>query len=193
MLWLELATKGQAAHGGSPDKGDNAIAKMLRLLEGVQGFALPGKHDLLGGSTLNLGRIEGGSAVNVVPAACTAALDLRVPPPLTTHTARKAIEAAMAKTGVPYEATVVSQLEPYEAPKGPMVDRVRHGLREAKPAARVVGLPYTTEASVYQAHAPCLLAGPGKLDRMHVPDERVAAADLRAAARFYAGLLRAWA
>lgn len=193
VLWLDLETRGKAAHGGTPERGDNAIHKMLRLLGAMDGFALPGRHALLGGSTLNLGRIDGGTAPNVVPARCTASLDLRVPPPGSTHTARRAVDAALGKAGVPYEARVVSQLEPFEAKTGPMLDRVRHWLREAKPGARDVGLPYGTEASVYQAHAPCIVAGPGRLDRMHVPDERVAVADLRAAARFYAALLRAWA
>lgn len=193
VLWLDLETKGKAAHGGSPHLGDNAIHKMLRLLQSLDGFALPERHALLGGSTLNLGQVHGGTASNVVPAKCTASLDLRVPPPASTHGARRALDAALGKAGVPYEARVVSQLEPFEAKTSPMMQRVRSWLREAKPGAKDIGLPYGTEASVYQAHAPCVVAGPGKLDRMHVPDERVAVADLKAAARFYASLLRAWA
>ena len=89
--------------------------------------------------------------------------------------------------------TGLGQLEPFQGPTGPMVQRVASMLREAKPGALETGLPYTTEASVYQAHAPCLVAGPGRLDHMHVPDERVAVADLRAATRFYRSVLRAWA
>jgi succinyl-diaminopimelate desuccinylase len=192
VLWLELACQGKAAHGGSPEKGDNAILKLLRLLQALDGFALPERHRLVGGSTLNLGTIEGGTAANVVPAHAKAQVDLRVPPPGATLGAKRALEAALGKAGVPYQSKVVSQLEPFQGPAGPMVDRVRSVLREARPGATEVGLPYTTEASVFQAHAPCLVAGPGALDRMHVPDERVAAADVRAALRFYRGVLRMW-
>ena len=65
-------------------------------------------------------------------------------------------------------------------------------LREAWPQAKDIGLPYGTEASAYQQAAPCVLAGPGALDQMHVPDERVSVAQVKAAHKFYRGLLRAW-
>lgn len=192
VLWLELAVQGKAAHGGSPEKGDNAIHKMMRLLGALDGFALPEKHRLVGGSTLNLGTIQGGTAANVVPAQCKAQVDLRVPPPSSSHAARKALDAALGKAGIAYQGRVVSQLEPFQGPSGPMVDRIRSMLRQARPDAAEVGLPYTTEASIFQTHAPCLVAGPGKLDRMHVPDERLSVAELRAARRFYLAVLRAW-
>lgn len=192
VLWLELETKGRAAHGSTPDQGANAIHAMLRLLQGVEGFALPQKHALLGGSTLNLGTLRGGDAPNMVPAACTATLDLRVPPPASIAGARKALEQALEKAGVPHAARVLSQHDPFEARPGPLLDRVRAALRSASPDARDVGLPYGTEASVYQAFAPCVVAGPGQLARMHAPGERVGVAQLRAAQRFYLGLLRAW-
>jgi succinyl-diaminopimelate desuccinylase len=193
VLWLELATKGKAAHGSRPQDGDNAIAKMLKLLQGVEGFALPEHHALVGGSTLNLGSLHGGEAVNIVPAHCTAQLDLRVPPPGTTHAARRALEAALQKTGVVHETRVMSDHAPFEARSGPLLDRVRKALRDANPRTQDVGLPYGTEASVFQAFAPCVVAGPGSLARMHAADERISVAELRAAQRFYRTLLSAWA
>jgi succinyl-diaminopimelate desuccinylase len=192
VLWLEIGTQGRAAHGSTPHEGDSAIAKMLRLLRAVEGFALPEKHGLLGGSTLNLGVLRGGEAVNVVPSRCAAQLDLRVPPPGSTAQARRALLAALNKADVPFDARVLGEHDPFEARPGPLLDRVRHWLREAAPEARDVGLPYGTEASVYQRHAPCVVVGPGQLAHMHARDERVALADVRAAQRFYRTLLEAW-
>lgn len=192
VLWLELATHGKAAHGSTPEKGDSAIAKMLRLLRELEGFALPQAHDLLGPATLNIGTLRGGEAVNVVPSRCAAELDLRVPPPASLHGARKALEDALGKAGVPYELHAKAQHEPFEATPSPMLDRVRAALREAHPGTADIGLPYGTEASVYQAQAPCVVVGPGALGRMHVPDERVSVAQVRAAQQFYRSLLRAW-
>lgn len=191
-LWLEVETRGKEAHGGKPQEGDNAVLKMLKLLQAVEGFELPQRHGLLGGSTLNVGALHGGEAFNVVPAQCTAKLDLRVPPPASVHGARKALEEALGKAGIPFQSRVFTQLDPFEARPGPLLDRVRHWLREANPQARDIGLHYGTEAAVYQQHAPCVVAGPGRLDFMHVRDERVGVAQLRAAQRFYLRLLKAW-
>jgi acetylornithine deacetylase/succinyl-diaminopimelate desuccinylase-like protein len=193
VLWVELETKGKAAHGSRPQEGENAITKMVRLLQSVEGFALPEKHALVGGSSLNLGVLRGGEAVNMVPPSCTAQLDLRVPPPASTAGARKGLEAALAKGGIPHGLRILSEHAPFETRPSPLIDRVRHALREAHPGATDIGLPYGTEASVYQAFAPCVVTGPGELARMHALDERVSIAQVRAATRFYRSLLEAWA
>jgi acetylornithine deacetylase/succinyl-diaminopimelate desuccinylase-like protein len=192
VLWLEVAVQGQAAHGSTPEKGRSAIQGMLRLLQGVEGFALPGRHAVTGGSSLNVGTLHGGEAVNMVAARCTASLDLRIPPPTPPAQARQHLEQALRKAGVPYEARVLAEHAPFEARPGLLLDRVRHWLRDAHPGAQDIGLPYGTEASVYQREGPCVVAGPGRMARMHARDEGLALDELRQAQRFYASLLRAW-
>jgi acetylornithine deacetylase/succinyl-diaminopimelate desuccinylase-like protein len=192
VLWLEVAVQGQAAHGSTPERGRSAIRDMLRLLQELDGFALPAKHGVVGGSSLNVGTLRGGEAVNMVAARCVAQLDLRIPPPMPTAQARAQLEAQLGKAGVPFAANVLAEHAPFEARPGLLLDRVRRWLRDAHPGARDVGLPYGTEASVYQREAPCVVCGPGRTARMHARDEGLAVAELRQAERFYASLLRAW-
>ena len=83
VLWARLATTGRAAHAGDPSAGDNAIARMARLLGHLQQFTTTtlgerslGAHH----STLNIGTIHGGTNTNVVPDQCVVTLDRRLLP-----------------------------------------------------------------------------------------------------------------
>jgi acetylornithine deacetylase/succinyl-diaminopimelate desuccinylase family protein len=89
-LFLKITSHGTQAHGSTPQHGVNAIWNMLELLERLKKFKFPkGTHPLHSPPTLNLGAIEGGSAVNMVPARCSAEVDIRY---LPGQTAREYIE-----------------------------------------------------------------------------------------------------
>ncbi|MGE3274653.1 MAG: M20 family metallopeptidase [Vicinamibacterales bacterium] len=71
----EIEVTGVAAHAGvDPGKGVSAVRELAR-----QVIALETLHDLDRGVSLNVGRIEGGSRANVVPASARAVVDVRVP------------------------------------------------------------------------------------------------------------------
>ena len=83
VLWARLTTTGRAAHAGDPSAGDNAIARMARLIVHLQAFASTQlKERSLGAhhSTLNIGTIAGGANTNVVPDQCVVTLDRRLLP-----------------------------------------------------------------------------------------------------------------
>ena len=83
VMWAELKTLGRAAHAGDPDAGDNAIARMMRLLARLShdmSKRLDGRIESSHRSTLNIGTIVGGTNTNVVPERCTATLDRRLLP-----------------------------------------------------------------------------------------------------------------
>ena len=85
VLWARLTTSGRAAHAGDPSAGDNAIARMARLLGHLQRFiAIELATRSLGAhhSTLNIGTILGGANTNVVPDQCVVTLDRRLLPGL---------------------------------------------------------------------------------------------------------------
>lgn len=69
-LVLRLAVHGRAAHGGSPEKGVNAIEELASLLVRL-------KKLRAGDTTVNIGLIGGGEKANVVPEEAWAVLDLR--------------------------------------------------------------------------------------------------------------------
>lgn len=74
-----VIAKGKQAHGSTPERGDNAINRMARFLSRLEKHELDHGEDLiLGGPTVNVGEIKGGSAPNIVPSVCEAILDIRL-------------------------------------------------------------------------------------------------------------------
>lgn len=69
-----LKVKGQAAHAGLDfDKGQSAILELGRQIEQISRFT-----DLKRGLTVNVGLVQGGTRVNVIPAEATASIDVRI-------------------------------------------------------------------------------------------------------------------
>jgi glutamate carboxypeptidase len=69
-LVLRLDVRGRAAHGGSPEKGVNAIEELAALLVRL-------KKLRTGDTTVNIGTIGGGEKPNVVAEGAWAVLDIR--------------------------------------------------------------------------------------------------------------------
>lgn len=69
-----LKVTGVPAHAGiEPEKGRSALLELAHQIIAIHALADP-----LAGTTLTVGRAEGGGAVNVVPASAAAEIDLRV-------------------------------------------------------------------------------------------------------------------
>jgi succinyl-diaminopimelate desuccinylase len=78
VLWLEVNTRGQTAHGSMPHLGVNAIMHMNKLLQALEKENIPYQpHPLLGDFTMNIATIHGGVKTNVVPDSCQVTIDLR--------------------------------------------------------------------------------------------------------------------
>ena len=73
-LWLELETRGKAAHGATPQLGKNAVHEMARIVDVLEtDYAArlrKRRHPLLGAATVNVGTISGGTQPNIVPDRC---------------------------------------------------------------------------------------------------------------------------
>jgi len=69
-----LKVTGKAAHSGLDfEKGESAILELAH-----QAIAISKLTDLKRGLTLNVGKVQGGTRVNVIPAEATAVLDVRI-------------------------------------------------------------------------------------------------------------------
>jgi glutamate carboxypeptidase len=70
-----LTVKGKAAHAGAKhEDGRSAILELARQIVRIEAMTDYGR-----GITVNVGLVQGGTGVNVVPAEATAEIDLRVP------------------------------------------------------------------------------------------------------------------
>jgi len=75
-LWYEVVLKGKGAHGGNPREGINAIEKAIALANTIKALEVS-SDPLLGSDTVNLGILQGGDAINVVPSRCKITFDIR--------------------------------------------------------------------------------------------------------------------
>ena len=136
QIWLELSAVGIANHGAHVHLGINAIERLMAALEQLMRLRelpcpLPeavrrailaaepvseavsgaGEAETLRHVTLNVGTIEGGRAVNLIPDAARARIDIRLPPGLDTAAVLSAAAAALdGLEGI--ESRVLSASEP---------------------------------------------------------------------------------
>ena len=101
FVWIDVETAGVAAHGSRPEEGVDAIAKMGRVLVGIDelGHELadgPG-HAVLGTGSVHASLIDGGQELSSYPAACRVQLERRTIPGEDAGTALAEIEAIIAR------------------------------------------------------------------------------------------------
>ncbi|MEK6955583.1 MAG: M20/M25/M40 family metallo-hydrolase [Nanoarchaeota archaeon] len=76
LLGIKIKCYGKNAPGSMPEKGKNAIDKLVKILSDIKNIILP-KDEKLGDTTLNIGKINGGTAANVVPDYAEAVIEFR--------------------------------------------------------------------------------------------------------------------
>lgn len=76
LLQIELTAQGITAHASEPYKGENAILKLIDLYNKlIKIYPMPAKDEFK--TTINLSKITGGTATNMVPGSATMTLDIR--------------------------------------------------------------------------------------------------------------------
>ena len=99
-VWhIEATARGISTHASRPWEGENAIKKLVDFLHELKTH-VPGKpcedkkhHH----NTLNIGKIQGGEAVNKVPHKAVAELDIRHIPEISKKELRKIVEKIAKK------------------------------------------------------------------------------------------------
>lgn len=76
-MGFTVKADGKAGHSGYPETGRNAIDLLVQGLAALQIVELPWSENL-GNTTINVGKIEGGFAANVIPASASATAVVRV-------------------------------------------------------------------------------------------------------------------
>ena len=100
FAWLEVETRGVAAHGSRPDLGVDAIAHIGQILTGVleldRRLRAGRGHLLLGTGTIHASLIEGGQELSTYPARCVVTLERRTIPGEDGASALREVEALIA-------------------------------------------------------------------------------------------------
>ncbi|HEY8742964.1 MAG TPA: M20 family metallopeptidase [Chloroflexota bacterium] len=192
-----LSTTGRAAHSSRPEEGDNAIDQMAAVLLCLRAFQvrLRGRrHPLVGSPTLSVGRIWGGTGVNIVPERCTIEIDRRLIPGEDAQGALAEMDALLAECAVDNPLLNITREEPFVA-DWPLETPSDAAVVSAACAAcaslnlpiQPIGVPYGTDASKLWALGgiPAIVLGPGSIAQAHTADEYVALADVAIAAELY--------
>ncbi|KAG4439524.1 hypothetical protein IFR05_005009 [Cadophora sp. M221] len=77
IMAVEISAKGKAGHSGYPELGKSANAMLIPALNALLNVELP-SSEKYGNTTLNIGRMEGGVAGNVIPENASALLAIRI-------------------------------------------------------------------------------------------------------------------
>jgi len=167
---LIVRTTGKAAHSAYPEEGESAIEKLLDILEDIRHTKFP-DDEFFGETTLNIGIIEGGAALNVIPPTAEAGLAIR----LTTkkQPIEDAVRSIVRDRG---EIEILSFSEPVR-----MLDL--DGFKK-----KVVR--FTTDIPHLPGWGRPLLIGPGSILVAHTKDEFVLKKDLEDAVGLYVDIAK---
>jgi tripeptide aminopeptidase len=178
---LEADFRGRAAHAGiRPEDGRNAIAAAARAIGALELGRLDEE------TTTNVGRIEGGTATNVVAERCRVELEARsLDHGRATDVAQRMVDViteAAADAECDVETIVEEQFRGYRtARSAPHVRVAAAALEGLGIEPRYVATGGGSDANALEAAGlPCLNIANGT-ERNHQPDERVTRAALETA------------
>ena len=189
MLWLDITTKGKAAHGSTPQLGVNAINSMRRVLDELDNYEIPTEpHKLLGKCSMSVNTIAGGKTLNVVPDKCNIGVDIRTLPEQNDQDIISDLETIFTKLkseNPQFEAEigVVRQVRPLETDCG--CDFVKN-FCSAVEINETVAVGFTTDGPYFASlDTPVVIFGPGKPQLCHKPDEYIEITDIEKAVEHY--------
>lgn len=193
MLWLEISTKGKAAHSSSPQLGINAINSMRSVLNELENYKIAAEpHKLLGECSMSINTITGGKMLNVVPDKCSIGIDIRTLPSLNHENIITDIEKIFTKLKsenpqFDAEVSVLRQVQPLETDSS--CDFVKDfcsclGTNQTK----AVG--FTTDGPFFASLGTLVVIfGPGKPELCHKPDEYIEISDVEKAVEHYKNII----
>jgi len=208
---FRLRTTGLSAHASAPERGENAVYKMARIVSGIESLNARLLGDpFLGKGTLAVSEIVSGSpSLNAVPDRCEIHIDRRTTAGETWDTVVAEIRGLLRDVGV--DAEVLEQR--YDAPS---YTGVRYPMKKVFPAwvmaethpaiaagveayRQVLGgnpevwrWDFSTNGTVIAGvyGIPVVGFGPGDETLAHAPNEKVSIDQLVGAAAFYAAFPR---
>lgn len=182
---MRIEVHGRSGHAARPDLALNAIHGMARILSSSVAAALELAKDVGDPgfeppySTLQVGVVQGGRAVNVVPDLCSADLEIRAVPGIDPE----ALFAPIANTadqlvenGYRVARTLLSKYPAFDLPESsPLIGM----LEEASGLASRHAVSFGTEAGLFlQAGWETIVCGPGDMARAHRPNEYITVDEL---------------
>jgi succinyl-diaminopimelate desuccinylase len=193
-LKFHASFRGVSAHGSMPQLGVNAIYKAASAIAKLEEFQFGAKaHPIMGEPTMNVGTVEGGSGVNLVPDLARIGVDIRTVPGVDHQDLVLKLRNLLGDADIQVFAdNDAVWTEPQEAWVQRVFEICKPILRE-QPEARTA--PYMTDAAnlrkVY-AGVPTVVLGPGEAAMAHQTDEYCHMERIRQSVQIYEEIIRDW-
>lgn len=202
----QVEVKGRAAHSSMATLGVNAItyaARLIAELERIESELKSAPRDDRFDppySTLQVTKLEGGTASNIIPISCTFGFEVRGLPGFDPAAIEKRLRTFAENRCLPEMRRVAPEADisieqtnsvpPFGADAASEVVALALRLTEQN---KTYSVSYATEAGLYQtAGSPAIVCGPGDIAQAHTADEWLAESELAKCSAFL-GRLADWA
>ncbi|WP_293867432.1 acetylornithine deacetylase [uncultured Alsobacter sp.] len=180
-----ITVQGRSGHSSRPDLGLNAIHGMASVLSAAVAAAeaaTRGPHHPSFAppySTIQVGTLTGGHALNVIPALCTAEIEARAIAGQSAAALLAPVRDALAALDRQGFATAWEPLSDYPALALPRSAPIATLLAEVAGHEPLAAVSYGTEAGLYQAAGiDAIVCGPGDIARAHKANEFITRGEL---------------
>jgi acetylornithine deacetylase len=203
FIWFDITTAGFAAHGSRPDLGVDAIAKMGKVLVGLEQLSdrllASEQHPLLGTGSVHASLIRGGSELSSYPGSCTLSIERRLVPGETPELAEQELRTIIDQAGegdADFKSTLQAGLyrAPFEQPlEDPIVTAVRESATDVLGATPIYAgeTGWMDSAILSAAGIPTVIFGPDGVGA-HADEEWVDLATLEQCRQIYVRTARAF-
>jgi len=171
-----IQSRGKAAHGSTPELGENAIYKIARIVEKLDRYAEllsqeEGRTFIEKGS-LNVGKVTGGIGFNIVPDSCIIDVDRRLGIGESMEEAREAIET-IVKTETETEVSTFLERPALNTENDNWFPQaLANGAERAGIQTAFKEVAFMTNGVAYAAAGiPTVVFGPGDIEQAHKADE----------------------
>jgi acetylornithine deacetylase len=192
---------GREGHSSLPDQGVSAVMEAVKLMSLVADMAEEGRaethaHFNPPGPTMTIGKVEGGTASNILARRCSFMWDCRCPEAAQGDAIEQRFRAVAAKLDADIKLRApeggVSIVRRTNTP-GLAIERDS----AAETLARALtgdnetrAVAYAAEAGLFQrAGIPAIICGPGSIEQAHQPDEWIERTQIEEGAQFMQRLI----
>lgn len=185
-----LTVKGKQGHAAYPEKADNPLPRLIKLLDALEGHKFDEGSEFFPPSNLEITTIDvGNTAGNVIPAAGTARFNIRFNDKWTGKSLAAQVEKILGGVSKNYEIEFDYGAESFLTQPGPwseLVARAVHDVTGRTPAHSTKG--GTSDARFIKDYCPVVEFGLVNTSA-HEIDEYLNIADLELLVRIYARIL----
>ncbi|PBP18516.1 c6 zinc finger domain containing protein [Diplocarpon rosae] len=173
-MGVQISAKGKAGHSGYPELGKSANAMLIPALNALLNVELP-YSEKYGNTTLNIGRMQGGVAGNVIAEEASAVITLRIADG-SPEIIQKALLETVEKLGEELDISFVGGY-------GPVY------IDSDVPGFETIVVNYGTDIPHLKGDHKRYLYGPGTILMAHSDHEHLKVSDLETAVKGYKALI----